>query len=138
MIPPCSKLSNIRYVSRIKWSNPRKGVAPFPIPQCSRYWKGSLLVTNFTLLTYIETQFYVWKKTKGSLILWLYYYFLENIHTVDPFVYDYWPWVGNVVVNVLDCDIIESKLELQPSYYVHFWTNTLGKGMHPLSPSPKL
>ena len=37
-------LSNIRYVSRVKWSNPGKGVAPFPTPQCSSYWKGSLLV----------------------------------------------------------------------------------------------
>ena len=28
MIPPCLTLSNIRYVSRVKWSNPGKGVAP--------------------------------------------------------------------------------------------------------------
>ena len=33
------------YVSRVKWSNPGKGVAPSPTPQCSSYWKGSLLVT---------------------------------------------------------------------------------------------
>ena len=44
LIPPCLTLSNIRYVSRVKWSNPRKGVAPFPTPRCSSYWKGSLLV----------------------------------------------------------------------------------------------
>ena len=37
-------LSNIRYVSRVKWSNPRKGVAPSLTPRCSSYWKGSLLV----------------------------------------------------------------------------------------------
>ena len=42
LIPPCLTLSNIRYVSRVKWSNPGKGVAPFPTPQCSSYWKGSL------------------------------------------------------------------------------------------------
>ena len=35
----------IRYVLRVKWSNPGKGVAPFPTPRCSSYWKGSLLVT---------------------------------------------------------------------------------------------
>ena len=40
MIPPC----NIRYVSRVKWSNTGKGVAPSPTPWCSSYWKGSLLV----------------------------------------------------------------------------------------------
>ena len=28
-----------------KWSNPGKGVAPFPTPPCSSYWKGSLRVT---------------------------------------------------------------------------------------------
>ena len=38
-------LSNIRYVSRVKWSNPGKGEAPSPTPWCSSYWKGSLLVT---------------------------------------------------------------------------------------------
>ena len=28
----------------VKWSNPGKGVAPFPTPRCSSYWKGSLRV----------------------------------------------------------------------------------------------
>ena len=44
MIPSCLTLSNIRYISRVKRSNPGKRVAPSPIPQCSSYWKGSLLV----------------------------------------------------------------------------------------------
>ena len=35
----------IRYVSRVKWSNPEKGVAPFPILRCSSYSKGSLWVS---------------------------------------------------------------------------------------------
>ena len=26
---------------RIKWSNPGKGVAPYPTPRCSSYWKRS-------------------------------------------------------------------------------------------------
>ena len=38
-------LSIIRYGSGVKWSNPGKGVAPFPTPRCCTYWKGSLLVT---------------------------------------------------------------------------------------------
>ena len=42
---PCLTLSIIRYVSGVKWSNPRKGVAPSPILRCSSYWKGSLLIT---------------------------------------------------------------------------------------------
>ena len=56
LIPPCLTLSNIRYVSRVKWNTPGKGVAPSPTPRCSSYWKGSLLVTldygrQFYLLT---------------------------------------------------------------------------------------
>ena len=45
LIPPYLTLGIIRYRSRVKWSNPRKGVAPFPTPRCSSYWKGSLWVT---------------------------------------------------------------------------------------------
>ena len=45
LIPPCLTLSNIRYVSRVKWSNPGKGVATSPTPRCSSYRKGSLRVT---------------------------------------------------------------------------------------------
>ena len=41
----CLTFSIIRYVSRVKWSNPGKGVVPSPAPQCSSYWKGSLRVT---------------------------------------------------------------------------------------------
>ena len=33
------------YISRVMWSNPRKGVAPSPTSWCSSYWKGSPLVT---------------------------------------------------------------------------------------------
>ena len=57
---PCLTLSIIRYGSRVKWSNPGKGVAPFPTPWCCSYRKGSLglpstMVANFTyLLTMIK------------------------------------------------------------------------------------
>ena len=37
LIPPCLTLGNIRYVSRVKWSNPGKGVAPSHTPRCSSY-----------------------------------------------------------------------------------------------------
>ena len=33
----CLTLSNIRYVSRVKWTNPGKGVVPSPTPKCSSY-----------------------------------------------------------------------------------------------------
>ena len=44
LIPTCLSLSNIRYVSMVKWSNPGKGVAASSTPRCSSYLKGSLLV----------------------------------------------------------------------------------------------
>ena len=43
LISPCLTLSIIRYVSRVKWSNPGQGVAYSPIPWCSSNWKGTLL-----------------------------------------------------------------------------------------------
>ena len=36
----------------------------------------------------------------------------------------------SVMVNALDCKIVVSEFELQSCYYVHFGTNTLGKGMN--------
>ena len=44
-MPPCLTLSIIRYGSRVKWRNPGKGVASFPTPWCSSYWKRCLRVT---------------------------------------------------------------------------------------------
>ena len=44
LMPPCLTLSNIRFISRVKWSNPRKGVTPFSTPQCNSYYKGSFRV----------------------------------------------------------------------------------------------
>ena len=36
------------------------------------------------------------------------------------------------VANVLYCNIIESEFKLQSDYYVHFLTNSFGKGMTPV------
>ena len=41
-------------------------------------------------------------------------------------------WPRGIMVKVMDCGIVVSKFELQSRYYVHFWTNTLGKGINPL------
>ena len=47
MVLDTSLLNTQQYKVRIKgkWNNTGKGVAPAPTPQCSCYWKGSLLVT---------------------------------------------------------------------------------------------
>ena len=56
LMPPCLTLSIIRYGSRVKWSNPGKGVAPSPTPWCSKLSKREpsghprLWSPTFTLL----------------------------------------------------------------------------------------
>ena len=37
-----------------------------------------------------------------------------------------------VMVKAMDCRIVVSEFVLQSHYYVHFWANTLEKGMNPL------
>ena len=44
LMPPCLTLSFIRYVSRVKWNNLGKGVAPLTTPWCSSYRKESLRI----------------------------------------------------------------------------------------------
>ena len=39
---------------------------------------------------------------------------------------------GVLVVKTMDCEIVVSEFILQSRYYVHFWANTLRKGMNPL------
>ena len=45
LMPPCLTLSIMRCGWRVKWSNSRNGVAPYPTPRCGSYWKGNLQVT---------------------------------------------------------------------------------------------
>ena len=56
LMPPCLTLSIIRYGSRVKWSNPGKGVAPSPTPWFSKLSKrepsGHLRLWSPTLLTF--------------------------------------------------------------------------------------
>ena len=56
LMPPCLTLSIIRYGTRVKWSNPGKGVAPSPTPWCSKLSKrepsGHPRLWSPTLLTY--------------------------------------------------------------------------------------
>ena len=62
LMPPCLTLSIIRYGSRVKWSNPGKGVAPSPTPWCSKLSKrepsGHPRLWSPTLLTYIYIYIY--------------------------------------------------------------------------------
>ena len=37
------------------------------------------------------------------------------------------------VTNMLDSNIVVGEFNSQSRYYVHFWANTIGKGMNPLT-----
>ena len=76
LVPPCLTLSNIRYVSRIKWINPTKRVAPFPTPRCSSYWKESILVAlNYGHQLY----FYLLQKTLEESRMTAMIFFLNDL-----------------------------------------------------------
>ena len=61
LILPCLTLSNIRYVSRVKWSNPGKAVAPSPISRWSSYCLNNSNLVDFGLasLTVIQAKMMV-------------------------------------------------------------------------------
>ena len=75
LMPPCLTLSIVRYGSRVKWSNPGKGVAPFPTLWCSSYRKGTFRVTldyghqlyfMFSGLSYAARNFEGWQLHKNA------------------------------------------------------------------------
>ena len=76
LMPPCLTLSIIRYGSRVKSSNPGKGVAPSPTPGVVSYRKGSLRVT----LDY-GRQLY--------LLIYLYIFIMAKWHFVEFFSQSY-------------------------------------------------
>ena len=64
MIPPCLTLSNIRYISRVKWCNPGKGVAPslhlgLVAIEKGAFWSSLTMVANFTMIVIIFKQLYL-------------------------------------------------------------------------------
>ena len=67
LMPPCLTLSIISYGSRLRWSNPGKGVMASSILRCSSYWKESLQVTldyRRPTYLYICRHLYIWKLIK--------------------------------------------------------------------------
>ena len=53
-MPPCLTLSIIRYRSRVKSSNPGKGVAPSPTPRYSSYRKGAFGSPSTTVANFLH------------------------------------------------------------------------------------
>ena len=63
LIPPCLTLSSIRYVSRVKWSNPGKGCPSLHLGvvamEKGAFGSPSTTVANFTYI-YVYMYMYIW------------------------------------------------------------------------------
>ena len=76
LMQPWLILSIIRYWSKIKWSNPENGVAPYPTPRYSSYWKESLRVT-LDQSCQLYLLYIIIKKNYGIHICWIFITFIE-------------------------------------------------------------
>ena len=92
VIPKTQKvvtLSIIRYISRVKWRNSGKGVAPSPTLRCSSYWKRSFRVTlDYSRQLYLLYLLYDWLFRLNHHIAYIYYFLrLMNFffHIVGPY-----------------------------------------------------
>ena len=126
LIPPCLTLSNIRYISRVKLSNPGKGVAPSPKRRCRSYWKGSLLAAidyghQLYSLLHLETLSPRFSTIMNYIkeMLLLPEWWLANWHTVEAgFVESYL----DEVPARLTCNVTTVNT-LFLSFYFHFRIN---------------
>ena len=108
LMPPCLTLSIIRYGSRVKWSNPGKGVAPSPTPWCSklskrepsghpRLWSPTLLLHR---LQEVRGSFYkLWQ-----LLVLLQIHFLTpmNLQSVQKIL-----WPTHQIGGVVNCSFVK-------------------------------
>ena len=89
--------------------------------------RTSVLITRIGWKVLKLTKILLWNVTKWGL------FFRHNL-PCSPYtssIYVGWDPRG-LIVKTLDCKIVESEFELLSRYYVHFWTNTLGKSMNTL------
>ena len=71
-------------------------------------------------------------RVRLSLSLFLSLTTISTFHNKEGVYIFYKGGARDVMVKAMDCWIVVSEFELQPRYYVHFRTNTLGKGINPL------
>ena len=117
-MPLCLTLSNIRYGSRVKWSNPGKGVAPSPTPWCSklskrepsghpRLWSPTLLLLTIRRDLFSLLRFTFRSNVQFFSCLYYYYYSLEFSHQSKLMVF-HWrlsdsksPQVSRTLLSIL-------------------------------------
>ena len=67
LIHSCLKLSIVSLGSRVKWSNPGKGVVPFRTPRYSSYWKRNFL---FALDYCRQLYIYIYRERERERKAW--------------------------------------------------------------------
>ena len=65
-----------------------------------------------------------------SNFLFSFFSFFSYFYLVKIYFHGWSP--SGIAANVLDSDMVVSKFEHKTRFYVHFWTNTPGKGMNTL------
>ena len=78
LVSPCLTLSIIRYVKRVKWSSPRKGVLPFPIHRYGRYWKGGLRVALYYGRQLYLHYLLIWRQNHSKPINMIMIYYCDK------------------------------------------------------------
>ena len=136
-------LCNIRYVSRVKWSNPGKGVVLSPTLWCSSYWKGRLLVAlDFTYLykIYLSSFYIIFKKKTflGIMNAFHFYFILKtpfiNINYCSSSDGDLLcglvqgSWRIPILIDFCDCLIYHSQGWCSRSLAEFFFSSTKVKG----------
>ena len=118
LMPLCLTLSNKRWGSMVKWSNPGKGVVPKPTPRCCSYWKGSLRVTLDEIrqlyFTNDEYKFYVcmyvsmynFSASVYDFFVWLYVVFFSENPLDSLLPVRHWP-IDNLF-NIVNLNIYKS------------------------------
>ena len=75
MMPPCLKLSIIRYGSRVKWRNPREGIAPLGVVAIEKEPSGHPRLRSPTLLFIYQVMISNFKKIMVSINYLFYFFF---------------------------------------------------------------
>ena len=63
--PPCFTFRIIRYISKVKWNNPGKGVTPSSTPRCCSYWKRGHRVA----LDFSHQLLHLWTLSHGRAVV---------------------------------------------------------------------
>ena len=126
-----TKVSIIRYVSWVKWSNPGKRIAPYPTSQCSSYWKRSFWLALdygrqlcFYIYIYIYTHILCSISRFGILMFYIYIYIHIYIYCCIVAFQDlvYWYYIYIYIYILLYCVAFQDLVYWYLYIYIYIYT----------------